>query len=155
MTFLTQRTKRTRRNWTIAVAAVILIAGSYVVWARWGVSGAYPIVSAAGATPTAPVVRGDLIDTVELRGQLQAFHTSLLEAPADSGDIQIVKLAKDGEMVHKGDIVTVFDPVTVQGTLAQRRSDLKQAEMQKADAEAKKAAADEAKKAGFKAAKRE
>jgi HlyD family secretion protein len=136
MTVLTQRTKRTRRNWTIAVAAVILIAGGYVVWARWGVSGAYPIVSAAGATPTAPVVRGDLIDTVELRGQLQAFHTSLLEAPADAGDIQIVKLAKDGEMVHKGDIVTVFDPVTVQGTLAQRRSDLKQAEMQKADAEA-------------------
>lgn len=60
-----------------------------------------------------------------------------LTAPSNAGDIQIIKLARNGSAVHKGDLVISFDTVTLQNTLAQRRSDLKQAQAQAEDARAK------------------
>jgi HlyD family secretion protein len=138
-----QQTWRTKRGWVLSVAVVIVLAGVLVAMRLAGPGGGATIVSAAGATPTALVVRGDLVDSVELRGQFQAYHTSILEAPSDAGTIQIVKLAKDGDPIKKGDIAVVLDPSTLQATLAQRRSDVKQTEAQKADAEAQARLVDE------------
>jgi multidrug efflux pump subunit AcrA (membrane-fusion protein) len=126
----------TKRGWIITAVAVLILAAIFIAWRLAWPRAASSTVSAAGTTPTATAVRGELVDSVELRGQIQAFHTSILEAPADSGQIQIVKLAKDGDFIHKGDIAAVFDPATLQTTLDQRRSDLKQVEMQLADAHA-------------------
>jgi HlyD family secretion protein len=134
---------RDKRGWIIAVSCVVILAAVLIAFRFAGPRGGSSTVSAAGATPTAVVVRGDLVDSVELRGQLQAFHTSVLEAPSDSGQIQIVRLAKDGDFIHKGDIAVVFDPATMQTTLDQRRSDLKQTEAQKSDAEAQARLLDE------------
>ncbi len=131
-----QQAWRTKRGWIIAAAGVVVLAGVLVAMRLAGPRGGSATVSAAGATPTAVVVRGDLVDSVELRGQFQAYHTSILEAPSDSGAIQIVKLAKDGDPIKKGDVAVVLDPSTLQATLDQRRSDVKQTEAQKADAEA-------------------
>lgn len=136
MNGLFQRMWGQRRGWVVAVFALFLVAilatASWVFGARTKGGN----VSAQAGIPTALVTRGDLVDTVELRGQIQAFHTSVLEAPGDSGDIQIMKLAKDGALVHKGDELAVFDPTPLQIILSQRRSDLKQAEAQVDDANA-------------------
>ncbi|MFZ0819586.1 MAG: efflux RND transporter periplasmic adaptor subunit [Candidatus Acidiferrales bacterium] len=138
-----KQTWRTKRGWVFGVAVVIVLVGVLVAMRLGGRGGGAGTVSAAGATPTAVVVRGDLVDSVELRGQFQAYHTSILEAPSDAGAIQIVKLAKDGDPIKKGDVAVVLDPTTLQATLDQRRSDVKQTEAQKADAEAQARLVDE------------
>jgi HlyD family secretion protein len=136
MTGLFQRMWRQRRGWVIAVFAICLIGILTTASFVFGARNKGANVSAQAGIPTALVTRGDLVDTVELRGQVQAFHTSVLEAPSDSGDIQIMKLAKDGALVHKGEEVAVFDAIPLQVILSQRRSDLKQAEAQVDDANA-------------------
>jgi HlyD family secretion protein len=124
-----------RRGWIVLVClvTVIVAAGVWFFGGRRN-SGS---VSAAAGTPTTPVIRGELVDTVELRGQIKPIRSSDLLAPSDSGDIQIVKLAKDGEMVHKGDAVIVLDPTPNQNILNQRRSDLRQAQAQVDDFKAR------------------
>ena len=87
--------------------------------------------------PTGVVTKGDLVDTVELRGQIRAARSASLTAPSNAGDIQIMRLAKNRSAVHKGDVVISFDIATLENTLAQRRSDLKQAQAQAEDARAK------------------
>jgi RND family efflux transporter MFP subunit len=74
---------------------------------------------------------------VDLRGEIKAVRSVFLVAPSNAGDIQIVKLAKNGSAIHKGDAVIQFDITTLETTLAQRRSDLKQADAQVEDTRAK------------------
>jgi multidrug efflux pump subunit AcrA (membrane-fusion protein) len=124
-----------RRGW-IVVAVLLTITIAAVVWFIGG-RRAPGSVSAAAGTPTTTVIRGELVDTVELRGQIKPVRSSDLLAPSDSGDIQIVKLSKDGDIVHKGDAVIVLDPTPNQNILNQRRSDLRQAQAQVDDFKAK------------------
>jgi HlyD family secretion protein len=127
-----------RRRGTIIVAGLLLVAGATVAYLRWfGSHSDASTVSAASAIPSAEVIRGELVDIVELRGQIRPLHSVDLLAPPDAGQIQILKLVKDGDSVNKGDVVIVFDPSTIQMTLNQRASDLKQAEAQIDDAKAK------------------
>ncbi len=125
-------------------AAVLVFAGIIVGCARWfSAKGNGVVVSAATAIPSAAVIRGELVDVVELRGQIRPLHSVDLLAPPDSGQIQILKLVKDGDTVKKGDVAIVFDPSTIQMTLNQRQSDLKQAEAQIDDMRAKQKLAEQ------------
>ena len=45
-----------------------------------------------------------------------------------SGELQIVKLAKNGSLVKAGDIVVEFDASTLRRTMQEKQSELKQAE---------------------------
>ncbi|HUK32132.1 MAG TPA: efflux RND transporter periplasmic adaptor subunit [Candidatus Acidoferrum sp.] len=138
-----QQSRRTKRGWIISAAGVLILAAVLIAMRYWGARGASSTVAAAGTMPTATVVRGDLVDSIELRGQFQAYNTVILEAPSDAGAIQVVKLAKDGDPIKKGDVAIVLDPSTLQSTLDQRRSDAKQTDAQKADAEAQARLTDE------------
>src|SRR5262249_11850992 len=51
-----------------------------------------------------------------------------LSAPAVSGDLQIIKLARNGSQVKRGELVTQFDTTTLQRTLDQKRSEVKEAD---------------------------
>src|ERR1700687_620682 len=63
------------------------------------------------------------------RGEVKAVRSVPLTAPTTGGgDLQILELAKNGMNIKKGDVVVRFDPMTVQRTLNDRRSDFKQAE---------------------------
>ncbi len=133
-----------RRRGAIIIAGLLLVAGAVVAYMRWfGAHGDAATVSAATAIPSADVIRGELVDIVELRGQIRPLHSVDLLAPPDAGQIQILKLVKDGDSVKKGDVVIVFDPSTIQMTLNQRSSDLKQAEAQVDDARAKQKLAEQ------------
>jgi len=129
--------RRGRRMWIVVACVFILAAAAATVKWRLGARHSAGDVAAAGGMPTAEIVRGELVDTVELRGQITPVRSVLLVAPPDAGDIQILQIAKDGSMVHQGDVVIVFDSTTLQNTLSQRRSDLEQAEAQVADTKAK------------------
>ena len=45
-----------------------------------------------------------------------------------SGELQIVKLAKNGSLVKAGDVVVEFDGSTLRRTMQEKQSELKQAD---------------------------
>ena len=53
-----------------------------------------------------------------------------------SGELQILKLAKSGTMVKPGDVVVEFDPTTLQRTIQEKQSELKQADAEIEQAQA-------------------
>jgi multidrug resistance efflux pump len=83
---------------------------------------------AAPDLPTAEVTRGEFVDYVEVRGEIKAAKSVILSAPMQSGDLQIVRLAKNGTSVKPGDVVVEFDPTTLTRTVQEKQSELRQAE---------------------------
>lgn len=102
-------------------AAVIVI--SSVTW------GAVRYSRQGTSTPTAEVKVGEFVDHLQLRGELTPLRSKLVTAPSTAGsDVQIVKLVKNGDQVKAGDVIVQFDVSTLQQTLDESRSTLKQAE---------------------------
>ena len=69
-----------------------------------------PFFSQIPGVPTFQVKRGEFLDALEIRGQLKAMKSVTITAPANAGDLQILKIAADGTQVKKGDVVVEFDP---------------------------------------------
>jgi HlyD family secretion protein len=113
------------------VAAAVLVVGVLVA-----------VAFAAGRTggppdlPTAVVSKGVFVDTLEIRGEIRPLKSIMLSSPTQSGELQILKLAKNGSMVKPGDVVVEFDPSTLQRTIQEKQSELKQADAEIAQAEA-------------------
>jgi HlyD family secretion protein len=87
--------------------------------------------SGLAATPdleTAPVVRTEFVELLTLRGEVKAVRSVLVTAPSAAGELQVVKLARNGSEVKKGEVVVEFDKTTVERQLAEKRSALRQAE---------------------------
>ena len=59
--------------------------------------------------PTAAVVRTEFVDVMELRSDIRPVRSVVLGAPTQSGDLQIVRLVKNGAAVKAGDVVVEFD----------------------------------------------
>jgi multidrug efflux pump subunit AcrA (membrane-fusion protein) len=132
-----QKSWRDRRGITIAVLTVLAVVLCFAGFKLFDSRASAASISAPAGIPTGLVTKGDLVDTVELRGQIRAARSVSLNAPSNAGDIQIIRLAKNGSTVHKGDVVIAFDTAMLEITLSQRRSDFKQAQAQVEDARAK------------------
>jgi RND family efflux transporter MFP subunit len=114
-----------RNNKRAVVAAVATLA---VVAAIAGVRGAFGRGPAVDV-PTTVVTKGEFIDYLQVRGEVKAVRSIPLTVPTTGGgDLQILELAKNGMSVKKGDVVVRFDPMSVERTLNDRRSEFKQAE---------------------------
>jgi HlyD family secretion protein len=115
--------------WRNNKRAIITAAGALVVvGAIAGVSGAFGS-GAAIDVPTTEIIKGEFIDYLQVRGEVKAVRSVALTVPTTGGgDLQIVELAKNGMAIKKGDVVVRFDPMTVQRTLNDRRSEFKQAD---------------------------
>lgn len=102
------------------------------VWRPWR-------KSEVPAVPTAEVKLGEFVDYVELRGEIRVRSSTVISAPYNAGDLQILKLCRDGAPIKKGDVVVQFDPTPLQRNADQYRSTLKQveAEIQRANAQQK------------------
>jgi multidrug efflux pump subunit AcrA (membrane-fusion protein) len=109
-----------RHRGLVIVLGLAVVAGVTFGGVRF--SRAVPVV------PTAIVQRGEFIETVQFRGHVIAEKSVLLKAPSVTGDIQIIKLARTGAAVKKGDVVVQFDTSKLVDTLNTRRSDMKQAD---------------------------
>ena len=110
-----------RRGALAALAATVVAAGVGVAMTAGG--GAAPDVT------TLPVVKGDFIDYIQIRGDIRPAKSIVLNAPVQSGgDLLITKLVKNGTSVKKGDILVEFDRTTLEQRLQERQSDLKSAE---------------------------
>ena len=81
---------------------------------------------------------GEFLDALEFRGEVKAMKSVTISAPADAGELQILKIATNGSG-EKGDVVVQFDKSKTEQDLAQDQSVLKsaQAEIEQARAQAR------------------
>lgn len=106
----------------LLLIAVVLLAGSGVLL------GAVRLSRRAPTVPTFLVKRGEFLDSEQFNGEVKALRSITISAPADAGDLQILKLTAEGEAVKAGDVVVEFDKTKTEQDLAQFRSALKSAE---------------------------
>jgi multidrug efflux pump subunit AcrA (membrane-fusion protein) len=124
------RARLRSRGGLITLAGIALtIAGGFVVVGR----------GSAPDLPTALVARGEFVDTLELRGEIQPARSVVLSSPMQSGELQIIKLANNGAAVKAGDVLVEFDSTTLKRTIQEKQSELKQAdaEIEQAKAQAR------------------
>ncbi len=110
---------RTRRGGLLFVAAVLVITGTLV---------AARMVRSTPAVPVVEVTTGEFVDHLQLRGNLKALKSVVLTAPSSAGELQIIKLSKNGTMARKGDDIAQFDTNNLELRLLQQRTELRQAE---------------------------
>ena len=110
-----------RKGLLAVIAAIVVIAAAGIAMnAR---PGSVPNVT------TADVTRGDFVDYIQIRGDIRPAKSIVLAAPLQAGgDLQIVKLIKNGAVVKKGDLVVEFDATQLKQRLMERQSELKTAE---------------------------
>ena len=118
------------RRRTLVMAAALATASAAV----------YGVVHYSGKSPAVPTIavkRGEFLDAIQFRGQLKAMKSVTITAPANAGDLQILKILTDGTQVKQGDVVVAFDPSKTQQDLAQDQSILKssQAEIEQVRAQ--------------------
>jgi multidrug efflux pump subunit AcrA (membrane-fusion protein) len=92
--------------------------------------------------PTARVERGNVDPLVYVTGELRTPNTSSLMAPSVNGNLQIILLAKTGDIVKPGDVVLQFDPSEQEYNLEQAQSQLNQADQNIAKGKADSAVSD-------------
>lgn len=114
-----------RNNRRTIVAVVAALAVVIAITGARGVFGGGTTVD----VPTTVVTKGEFIDYLQVRGEVKAVRSIPLTVPTTGGgDLQILELAKNGMNIRKGDVVVRFDPMSVERTLNDRRSEFKQAE---------------------------
>ena len=75
--------------------------------------------------PTIRAKRGGFIISLSENGRLDAQRSVTISAPRIRGGLQIVKLAKEGSIVKKGDFLVQFDPTDKETTLRDAEAELK------------------------------
>src|SRR5437773_2239881 len=102
----------------VAIAAVLLCATLMFLGAvRYG--------RHTPNVPTFEVKTGEFLDSLQFRGEVTALKSISITAPAEAGELQILKLAADGEKVKQGDVIVEFDSSKTKQDLAQNKSSLK------------------------------
>jgi RND family efflux transporter MFP subunit len=112
-----------KHRWLWLAAAGLLIGGGGIASVRFS--------RTVANVPTAEVTRGEFDDYVKIRGEVKAKRSLSIYAPhtrGGVGDPQILKMAKTGAVLKKGDVAVEFDTAKLRETLQQKRSDVKQAE---------------------------
>ena len=110
---------RSRRTLIGIAIAVIVIGTGTAISMRAGT---------APDVPMATVTRGEFVDYIQIRGEIRPARSIVLSAPLNSGELQIVKIVKNGAAVKPGDVLVEFDSTQLRQRLAERQSDLKQAD---------------------------
>jgi len=99
----------------LVAVAVLAVAGAGAV--AWAMRDSTPSVD------TVVVKRGNYTDVVEIRGDVRPVKSSVVYAPPNAGELVILKLAKNGETVKKGDVVAQFDAITLTRQLQDKQSE--------------------------------
>jgi RND family efflux transporter MFP subunit len=132
-----QRFQRLSATGKVGVIVAILLAGSGVLL------GAAHLGRRAPTVPTTQVLRGEFLDSMQIRGEVKALKSVTMSAPAEAGDLQIVKISPEGTAVKAGDVVVEFDKTKTERDLEQFRSSLKSAEAEIGQAKAQARLAEE------------
>jgi len=132
-----QRFRRLSAPGKAVAIAVMLLLGSCVLL------GAMRLGRRGPGVPMIEVKRGEFLDSLQFRGEVKALKSVTISAPAEAGELRIVKIAPEGTVVKPGDVVVEFDGTKTQQDLAQYKSALKSAEAEIAQAKAQARLAEE------------
>jgi HlyD family secretion protein len=116
---------RRGRVFAALAAGCVVIAGT-IAATRW-----HP---AAPSLPTGEVTRGEFVETVEIRGEVKPRKSVIISAPMQAGDLQILKISPNGSAVKAGDVVLQFDRKSIERTIKEQESALRQANEELAQA---------------------
>lgn len=125
--YLPQRRGLSRRwIWLLLPSILVVVVGYFLLTRLGGSRSTSPQASAAvrASVPVSAteVKRGDLNRYLTAIGTVTAFNTVTLKSRVDG---QIVKVAfKEGQTVHKGDLLLEIDPRPYQAALAQAEGQL-------------------------------
>ena len=116
----------------LAAGLVLLIAAAAFGWFRF----TRPIDP---SVPTTEVTKGAYADVVEIRGEVRPVRSTVVLAPANAGELVILKIARNGAAVKARETVAEFDAVTMRQMIDQKRSELRgaMAEMDQMQAQSK------------------
>ncbi|HEY7351357.1 MAG TPA: efflux RND transporter periplasmic adaptor subunit [Terriglobales bacterium] len=115
--FLRARQLLKRRG--AATKATVLLAGCALLL------GAFRYAHHTPGVSTIEIKSGEFLDSVQFQGEVTALKSISITAPAEAGDLQILKIAADGTKVEQGDSIVEFDRTSTQQDLAQHQSSLK------------------------------
>lgn len=132
-----QRFRRLSAKGKLIVTVAVLLGASGVLL------GAVRLGRRAPSVPTIEVKRGEFLDSLQFRGEVKALKSITISAPAEAGDLQIIKIASEGTVVKAGDVVVEFDKTKTEQDLAQYNSALKSAEAEIGQAKAQARLAEE------------
>ena len=110
-----------KRHRTMVVVAVLLVSSVAIF-------GLVRFSRRPSTIPSFDVKRGEFVDTVQLRGEVKAMRSVTVSAPAEAGELQILKIATSGADVKKGDLIVEFDKSKTEQDTAQDQSALKSAQ---------------------------
>jgi RND family efflux transporter MFP subunit len=113
--------KLLKRRKTIMVAA-ILFASSAAIY------GLVHLSHRSSTIPAFAVKREEFVDSVQFRGEVKAMKSLSISAPAEAGELQILKIANTGVDLKKGDLIVEFDKSKTEQELATDGSALKSAQ---------------------------
>jgi RND family efflux transporter MFP subunit len=110
-----------KRRRAMLVVAVLLVSSVAIF-------GLVRFSRRSSAIPSFDVKRGEFVDSVQLRGEVKAMRSVTVSAPAEAGELQILKIATSGADVKKGDLIVEFDKSKTEQDTAQDQSALKSAQ---------------------------
>lgn len=111
----------------------MIAAAIVLIWGGFAIAGRAPVTP---DVPTTDVVKGEFVDYMQLRGSIRPAKSIILSAPTQAGELQIVKLAKNGSSVKAADVLVEFDGTTLRQRMQEKQSELKQADAEIAQAKA-------------------
>jgi len=124
------------RGKAVAIAAMLALGCGMLL-------GAVRLGRRGPNVPTTEVKRGEFLDSLQFRGEMKALKSVTISAPAEAGDLRIVKIASEGTFVKPGDVVVEFDSTKTKQDLAQYKSTLKSAEAEISQVKAQERLAEE------------
>jgi RND family efflux transporter MFP subunit len=105
----------------VTAAAIVLLSGA-ALFALTHLSHRGPTI------PAFEVKREEFVDSIQFRGEVKAMRSITVSAPAEAGELQILKIATSGVEVKKGDLIVEFDKSRTEQDMAQDGSAVKSAQ---------------------------
>lgn len=124
------------RGKSVVIAGVLLAASGVLL-------GGVRLGRREPTVPTIEVKRGEFLDSLQFRGEVKALKSVTISAPAEAGELRIIKVVPEGTAVKPGDVVVEFDKTKTEQDLAQFKSTLKSAEAEIGQANAQARLAEE------------
>ncbi len=105
-----------------------MIVGAVLFVSSAAIFGLVRLSNRSSTIPAFEVKREEFVDSVQLRGQVKAMKSLTVSAPAEAGELQILKIATNGVHVKKGELIVEFDKSKTEQDMAHDESALKSAQ---------------------------
>jgi len=119
---MTYRIRNLLKQRKVMMVVAALLASSAAIF------GLVHLSNRSSMVPAFEVKREEFVDSVQFRGEVKAMKSLTISAPAEAGELQILKIATSGAEVKKGDLIVQFDKSKTEQDMAQDGSALKSAQ---------------------------